>query len=81
MPRGVPWWKPKEELDSDLRSVAAGLKSMQDVCDEHGLGDYRENIKEILAERQALADGGLVQVWNQNAMVKLEPITATEATE
>ena len=72
VPRGVAWWKPKEELDTDLRAYAAGLKSLQDIADEHGLGDVRENIREILAEREAIADGGLDVVISNNALVKLE---------
>ena len=71
VPRGVAWWKPQEELDTALRSVAAGLKSMQDVCDEHGFGDYLDNIREIQGEREELASMGFVQKWSQQAMVYL----------
>lgn len=71
VPRGIAWWRPQEELDTALRSVAAGLKSMQDVCDEHGLGDYRENVREIMAEREELARIGFLQKWSNNAMVAL----------
>lgn len=71
VPRGIAWWRPAEELDTALRSVAAGLKSMQDVCDEHGLGDYRENVREILAEREELSRMGFLQKWSNNAMVAL----------
>jgi capsid protein len=71
VPRGVPWWKPQEELDTALRSVAAGLKSMQDVCDEFGLGDYLENVDEITREREELADRGFLQKWSDSAMVRL----------
>jgi len=71
VPRGIAWWRPQEELDTALRSVAAGLKSMQDVCDEHGLGDYRENVREIMAERDELARIGFLQKWSNNAMVSL----------
>lgn len=71
VPRGVAWWKPQEELDTALRSVAAGLKSMQDVCDEHGFGDYLDNVREIHQEREELANLGYVQKWSQQAMVYL----------
>jgi len=71
VPRGVAWWKPQEELDTALRSVAAGLKSMQDVCDEHGFGDYLDNVREIHEERKELAELGYVQKWSQQAMVYL----------
>lgn len=71
VPRGVAWWKPQEELDTALRSVAAGLKSMQDVCDEHGFGDYLDNVREIQSERAELASMGFLQEWSKNAMVAL----------
>ncbi len=71
VPRGVAWWKPAEELDTALRSVAAGLKSMQDVCDEHGFGDYLDNVREIQNERAELASMGFLQEWSKNAMVAL----------
>jgi hypothetical protein len=78
VPRGVAWWKPQEELDTALRSVAAGLKSMQDVCDEHGFGDYLDNVREIQSERDELARLGYLQDWSKNAMVALR--TAGEVT-
>lgn len=71
VPRGVAWWKPQEELDTALRSVAAGLRSMQDVCDEHGFGDYLDNCREIHQERLEIAALGYVQKWNPQAMVAL----------
>ena len=73
VPRGVAWWKPQEELDTALRSVAAGLKSMQDICDEHGFGDYLDNVREIQSERDELARMGFLQDWSKQAMVALRP--------
>lgn len=74
-PRGIAWWRPQEELDTALRSVAAGLRSMQDICDEHGFGDYVDNVREIIKEREELDRLGYLQTWSNNAMVKLEPTT------
>lgn len=71
-PRGIAWWKPQEELDTALRSVAAGLRSMQDICDEHGFGDYLDNVREIAKEREEIATLGYLQTWSNNAMCKLE---------
>ena len=72
VPRGVAWWRPQEELDVALRSVAAGLQSMQDICDERGLGDYLENVAEIMREKEELAAMGFQQVTNAGAMIRLE---------
>lgn len=44
VPRGVPWWKPSEELDSELRACAAGLDQLDRVARRHGLGDVKQNI-------------------------------------
>lgn len=73
VPRGIPWWRPQEELDTALRAWAAGLKSGQDICDEYGFGDYLDNVREIQAERDELAAMGYLQRWSNNAMMALQP--------
>jgi capsid protein len=80
VPRGIAWWRPQEELDTQLRAVAAGLKSMQDVCDEHGFGDYIDNVREIQQEREQLASMGFLQEWSKNAMCWLKEINPPERT-
>lgn len=56
--RGVPWWKPIEELTADLWACAAGLKDFQQVCDEHGFGLWHDNIKSMKRQfKQAKAQG------------------------
>jgi len=79
VPRGIPWWKPQEELDTALRAWAAGLKSGQDICDEYGFGDYLDNVREIQAEREELAKYGFIQRWSNNAMMALEPAVRATA--
>jgi len=74
VPRGIAFWKPQEELDVALRSVAAGLQSMQDVCDTWGFGDYLDNCREIAKEREELASLGYLQTWSNAAMVRLEAV-------
>mgnify|MGYP003337033568 CR=1 FL=1 len=70
----ISFWKPQEELDVSLRCVAAGLQSMQDVCDERGFGDYLDNVAEIQKERNELASMGFLQTWSNSAMVRLEAV-------
>ena len=48
---------------------------MQDVCDEHGFGDYVDNVREIQQEREEIASLGYVQRWSQQAMVYLDDAT------
>lgn len=43
-PRGVPWWKPQEELNTELQAIAAGLDTWEAVSMRHNLGDVRDNI-------------------------------------
>lgn len=58
VPRGIPWWKPQEELTTDIMAAAAGLKDFQQICDERGLGIWNENIKSLAKQmRQARRDG------------------------
>ena len=64
VPRGLPWWKPGEELDTNLAAVAAGLKTMQGVCDENNLGIYEENLKALAREREQAERFGFVLQFN-----------------
>ncbi len=50
VPRGMPWWNPQEELTVDLMAAAAGLKTLQQICDERGLGIWTDNLKGLSAE-------------------------------
>jgi len=68
VPRGIPWWKPQEELTTDLMAAAAGLKDFQQICDERGLGIWRDNIATIAAQmKQAQADG-ITLAFNNNKL-------------
>lgn len=59
VPRGVPWWKPSEELDAELRSVAAGLDTPQKICRRHGMGDFFRNLDEIAVAIDAAKKRGI----------------------
>lgn len=52
IPRGIPWWRPKEGLETDMMAVALGWKTNQNVCDERDLGSYEDNLRQL--EREAL---------------------------
>ncbi len=55
VPLGMPWWKPSEELDAELKAVAAGLKDPYQVCKEHGFGDWEDNVRAIAKARKFAA--------------------------
>jgi capsid protein len=42
-PRGMPWWKPSEEIVGDLKAIAGGLSNVQLVCQQRDT-DFFENI-------------------------------------
>ena len=43
IPVGVPWWKPGEELDAELRSAGAHLDTYGRIARRHNLGDIYSN--------------------------------------
>ena len=59
VPRGVPWWKPAEELDAELKSVAAGIDTPQKICRRRGTGDFYKNLEEIKRAQDAAAELGI----------------------
>lgn len=44
VPRGMPWWKPSEEIVGDIKAIAAGMESIDRVCRERDRGDPRDNV-------------------------------------
>ena len=50
VPRGMPGWNSNDELMVDMMAVAAGLKTLQQVCDERNLGIWTDNLKGLAAE-------------------------------
>lgn len=75
VPRGLPWWKPQEELNTQLQAVAAGLKTMQGVCDENDLGIYEENLKQLQMEHLKAKEAGFdLQMNGQKLSVSLQKL-------
>lgn len=64
VPRGLPWWKPAEELETNLKAVAAGLKTMQRVCNENDLGLYSDNLEQLRREQNDALEHGFVMQFN-----------------
>jgi capsid protein len=64
VPRGLPWWKPEEELSTNIMAAAVGLKTWQGVCDENNLGIYEENVAALAREREQVAKHGFVMELN-----------------
>lgn len=45
--RGMPWWRPLEEVTAHLKAIGGGLTTPQRVCIESDQGDFYENVDEI----------------------------------
>jgi capsid protein len=59
IPKGMPWWKPSEEINGDLAAIAGGLTSPQRVCKARGTGDYYELIDELAHAQKYATDKGV----------------------
>lgn len=81
VPRGLPWWKPEEELSTNIMAAAVGLKTWQGVCDENNLGIYEENVAALARERDQVAKYGYVMELNPaKLMAALRAPTAKPLT-
>ncbi len=61
VPRGVPWWKPSEELQAELQAIGGAIDTPQMVTRRHGNGDWYRNVDEI-AKAQKYAESRGVQL-------------------
>jgi len=75
--RGLPWWKPQEELSTQIMAAAVGLKDWQQICDENNLGIYEENIAALSRQRDEIEKFGYVMQFNPSKlMAALQPVNA-----
>lgn len=47
VPRGMPWWRPLEEVTANLKAIGGALTTPQRVCIEADQGDFYQNVDEI----------------------------------
>ncbi len=47
VPRGMPWWRPLEEVTANLKAIGGALTTPQRVCIESDQGDFYDNVDEI----------------------------------
>jgi capsid protein len=69
VPRGMPWWKPSEEIVGDLKAIAGGLDNPQRVCHMRDKGDVFENIDKTIEVIKYARERGLAEldeVFNLN---------------
>ncbi len=55
IPRGMPWWKPSEEIVGDLKAIAGGLSNVQHVCQIRDT-DFFENVDRNLEALKYVQD-------------------------
>lgn len=63
VPRGMPWWRPLEEVTAHLKAIGGGLSTPQRVCIEADQGDYYENIDQISKAIKYAQDKGVPLSW------------------
>lgn len=57
IPRGMPWWKPSEEIVGDLKAIAGGLNNVFSVCNARDT-DFYENVDNNLEAIKYAFDRG-----------------------
>jgi hypothetical protein len=79
--RGLPWWKPDEELTAAITAASVGLKTWQGICDENNLGLYEENLATLAREREEAAKHGYVMQFNPAKLAaSLQPVNEKPVT-
>jgi len=66
--RGTPWWKPEEEITTDLMLVACGAMTLQEMCDKRGFGIWEDNIQDLAKELDIARQLGCALVFNQGKL-------------
>jgi capsid protein len=59
VPRGMPWWDPKKEIEGSLAAMRAGLDNPYRITKETGRGEFEENIDQIARAQQYAAERGV----------------------
>ncbi|MGC3968943.1 MAG: phage portal protein [Pirellulales bacterium] len=76
VPRGIPWWKPSEEVRGDLDACAAGIDNLESVCLKRGTGSVYENIDKNAAVIEYAKNKGITLVLGgQPVQTKIEVST------
>lgn len=58
IPKGLPWWKPSEEVKASIDAIGAGFDNPERVCNEFDRGDVFENIDKTLEVMAYAAEQG-----------------------
>ena len=66
VPRGMPWWKPSEEIVGDIKAIAAGLDNADRVCRERDRGSVRANIDANIAVIKYARDRAKQELGDDN---------------
>ena len=62
VPKGMPWWKPSEEVTGALKAIGGGLDNPFRVCHEYDRGDPYENIDKLLDVMQYAHEQGTARI-------------------
>ncbi len=59
VPRGMPWWDPKKEVEGSLAAMRAGLDNPYRITKETGRGEFEENVEQIAKAQKFAAERGV----------------------
>lgn len=62
IPRGMPWWKPSEEVVGTLKAIGGGLDNPERACQEADRGDVYDNIDATLRVMKYARDRGIAEL-------------------
>ena len=60
-PRGMPWWKPSEEIKGDKEACGAGFSNPYDVCKRTG-SNFENNVDRTMKAIKYARDRGLAEL-------------------
>jgi hypothetical protein len=62
IPRGMPWWKPSEEVVGTLKAIGGGLDNPIRACQEADRGDVFENIDATISVMKYAREQGIAEL-------------------
>lgn len=62
IPRGMPWWKPSEEVVGVLKAIGGGLDNPERACQEADRGDVYDNIDATIRVMKYAREQGVLEL-------------------
>lgn len=73
---GTPWWDPVKDLNSDVKAVASGWATNDEVCRKRTGRPFREIAEELKAEQDFIKETGVMIISPGPNVFNPEPVLA-----